>query len=367
VFFSAHGLGDSAHAIYDAILPGGGGVNNLLIQAKLGMNTDRWFARAVPHESWAGSAYYHLITYLVVAAGKLYGPGFPRPEFIDGSDMQRIVDWIAAEQARGKNCCVKTTTSNASRIARTALAAGVSLRGTKFVVSGEPFTDAKLAVIVEAGASATSRYSFTEGGIVGLGCANPAAHDEIHVFGHFLTVIERPDALLGGAIRPLLFTSLHPLATRLLLNVENGDYGVLQKRNCGCALERAGLSLHLSGIRSFEKFTGEGMNYFFGDLYDFVEKTLPAEFGGGPGDYQLAEEEDDGGQTRLTLRVDPRVENLDDVRMLTRLRDGLASGSWGNEFQARVWDGAGTLRIKREPPVASARGKILPLHTRKPS
>lgn len=365
-FFSAHGLYDSAHAIFDAILPGGGGVNNLLIQAKLGMNTDRWFALTVPHESRMGSAYYHLTTYLVVALGKLYGPGFPRPEFIDGVDMKPIVDWLAADLARGKSCCVKTTPSNATRIARTALAAGVSLRGTKFVVSGEPFTEAKLAVIAEAGASATTRYSFTEGGIVGLGCANPIAHDEIHVFGHFLTVVERHEHLGGGtAIRPLLFTTLHPLATRLLLNVENGDYGVLEKRDCGCALERAGLTLHLRGIRSFEKFTGEGMNYFFGDLYEFVEKTLPAEFGGGPGDYQLAEEEDDSGQTRLTLRVDPLIESLDEARLLARLRDSLGSGSWGNEFQARVWNGSGTLRIRRERPAASARGKILPLEVQK--
>jgi hypothetical protein len=366
-FFSAHGLFGASHAIYDAILPGGGGVNNLLIQAKLGMNTDRWFARTIPTESRLGGAYYYLTTYLVVAFGKRYGPGFPRPEFVDGRNVMSIVEWIAGELERGKICCVKTTPSNAMRIAQTALAAGVSLRGTKFIVSGEPFTEAKQAVIVDAGASATSRYSYTEGGIVGLGCANPIAHDEIHVFRHFLTLVERPEPLgRGSAIRPLLFTTLHPLATRLLLNVENGDYGVVDDRDCGCALQRAGLTLHLSGIRSYEKFTGEGMNYFYGDLYGLVEKTLPSEFGGGPGDYQLAEEEDESGQTRLTLRIDPRVGDVDEAVLITRLRQALGSGSWQKEFQARVWDRAGTLRIKREPPVASARGKIVPLqlHTR---
>src|SRR5215813_10139707 len=33
VFFSAHDLWSASHAVYDAILPGGGGVNNLLVYA----------------------------------------------------------------------------------------------------------------------------------------------------------------------------------------------------------------------------------------------------------------------------------------------------------------------------------------------
>jgi hypothetical protein len=107
------------------------------------------------------------------------------------------------------------------------------------------------------------------------------------------------------------------------------------------------------------------MNYFYGDLYELLEKVLPAEFGGGPGDYQLAEEEDESGQTRLTLRVDPRLGSVDETRLLACLQNGLARGSWGNEFQARVWEGAGTPRVRREPPVASARGKILPLQMRR--
>jgi hypothetical protein len=144
--------------------------------------------------------------------------------------------------------------------------------------------------------------------------------------------------------------------------VENGDYGVLEDRDCGCALGRAGLTQHLYRIRSYEKFTGEGMNYFFGDLYEFFEKTLPGEFGGGPGHYQLAEEEDETGQTRLTLRVHPEVPNLDEERLLRRLQGELAKGSRGNEFQVKVWQNARTLRIMRQEPHSSARGKILPLH-----
>jgi hypothetical protein len=134
------------------------------------------------------------------------------------------------------------------------------------------------------------------------------------------------------------------------------------RRDCGCALEKAGLPLHLHSIRSFEKFTSEGMNFFYGDLYELFEKTFPCEFGGGPGDYQLMEEEDDKGQTRLTLVVDPEVGALDEKMLLEKLRTAFSNGSRSNRFMTEVWESAGTFRILRQKPHASPRGKILPLH-----
>ncbi len=92
--------------------------------------------------------------------------------------------------------------------------------------------------------------------------------------------------------------------------------------------------------------------------------TLAITEGGGPGDYQLVEEEDPSGQTRLTLLVHPELGELDEQRLLTALQDGLAQGSRDNRFMAKVWQVAGTLRVRREAPHASLRGKILPLHIR---
>ncbi len=76
------------------------------------------------------------------------------------------------------------------------------------------------------------------------------------------------------------------------------------------------------------------------------------------------EEEDSTGQTRLTLLVHPEVGKLDEDRLLSRLMEGLAQGSRGNRFMSKLWQDAGTFRIKREIPFASPRGKILPLHIR---
>ena len=364
VFLSAHDLISSAHAIYDAILPSGGGLRNLLVRARLGIKTDRWFARNVPVGSPLVQGYHYLSTYLVVLMGKCYGPGFPRPEFIDIEDVGPIVQWVSEKRLQGQSCCIKTAASNATRIAREALRLGILLEGAKFIVGGEPFTDSKRELIRNIGASSTSHYAFSGGGTLGSGCASPRYTDEVHLNRHTFAVVQHSIAKSksGAAIRPLLFTTLSAIGPRLLLNVENGDYGILCARDCGCALERAGLTQHLYDIRSYEKFTSEGMNYFFGDLYQFFEKTLPPEFGGGAGDYQLVEEEDEQGQTRLTLRVHPDVPRLDETRLLRRLQEEFAKGSRANEFQAMVWRHAGTFRVRREVPYSSARGKILPLH-----
>jgi hypothetical protein len=367
VFFSAHGLFEYAHATYDGILPASGGMNNLLQHAKLGMNTDRWFARRMPNERLMEDWHMYLYTQLVVLMGNLYGPGFPAPRFIADGDMQAIIDWIAKQKSRKRNTCVKTAASNAVRIARAAFERSVDIEGTKFIVTGEPFTEAKNETLARVGASAVPFYSFTETANIGVGCAVPLCVDEVHLNQNLVTAVLHPAPLSfdEAEIRPLLFTTVHPRTGRMLLNVANGDYGVLESRDCGCALGAAGLRVHLYHIRSYDKFTSEGMNYFFGDLHDFFEKTLPTEYGGGPGDYQFVEEEDETGQTRLTLRVHPQAGDIDTGNLLKRVRDELGRGSRGRAFQARVWDQAGTFRVTREAPMASARGKILPLHFRR--
>ncbi|HEX5020916.1 MAG TPA: hypothetical protein VFX54_09670, partial [Candidatus Binatia bacterium] len=53
---------------------------------------------------------------------------------------------------------------------------------------------------------------------------------------------------------------------------------------------------------------------------------------------------------------------LDEAKLLIRLHQGLACGSRNHGFISKVWQDAGTFRVKREVPYASARGKILPLH-----
>jgi hypothetical protein len=363
VFSSAHNLSAYSHALYDGILPASA-VNHLLMNAKMGATTDCWFARKIPVNNRLDGWYHYLATHLIVLVGRCFGPGFPSPEFVNGEAAYGIVRWILEQKRVGKDCYIITVGSSAARIARAAKEMGVSLKGTKFNVAGEPFTETKENVIKYVDAVTTSRYSYGGGIPVGYGCAKPAYRDEVHVNQHLLAVISHPKPVdhTTTSIHPLLLTTLHPAAPRLLFNVQNGDYVTLEDRDCQCDLQKVGLTRHLYHIRSYEKFTSEGMNYFYGDLFEFVEQTLPSEFGGGPGDYQLVEEEDDSGQTRLTVVIHPEVGDVNEARVLVRLRDAFSNGSRGNRFMAGIWESAGTFRIKREVPYSSPRGKILPLH-----
>jgi len=363
VFLHAHDALSSAHAVYDSILPGTS-INHLLINAKVGKTTDRWFARKLSFKTSHSSRDQKLTTYTIVLAGKYFTPGFPRPEFIDIDKIDPIIDWVVEQRQLGTRCFITTIASCAARIASVALERGISLKDTKFYVAGEPFTEAKEEAIKKAEATATSRYSYGGNIAVGYGCAKPLERDEVHVNRHLLAVISHPIPVANGAqpIQPLLLTTLDSTAPRFLFNVESGDYATLSDRKCGCALEDVGLTQHLYRIRSYEKFTSEGMNYFYGDLFELFEKVLPADFGGAPGDYQLVEEEDRNGQTMLSLRVHPRVPNLSEDILLRRLHEELAKGPWGNQFTTTIWKETRTLRIKREIPYASPRGKLLPLH-----
>lgn len=182
VFFAAHDLFSYSHAVYDAILPSGGGVRNALSNARLGIGTDRWFARKIPRDSTLASWYHYLVTYLIVVCGKIFGPGFPKPEFIDVEEVHRIVAWVQQQKGEGKNCCITTTASNAVRIARVAWDTGVSLERTKFVASGEPLTEAKRELIERAGASVIPNFGFEDLAVkVGYGCAKPLYTDDLHV------------------------------------------------------------------------------------------------------------------------------------------------------------------------------------------
>jgi hypothetical protein len=338
----------------------------VLINGKLGVPVDRWFALTVAVHGALEHSYHYLNARVVAQMGNWFGPGLARPEYLDPGDLEPILDWILENQRRGKRCCIITVVSNATRIARRALEAGISLAHVTLAASGEPLTQAKKQLIEETGARIALRYG--PGGVYGtaLGCGNPYFIDEMHVPETMFTFVEQPRTVdYGGPpIHPLMQTTLHPTAPRFLLNVENGDYATMITRECGCPLQNVGFIQHVHTVRSFEKMTSEGMNYWGSDLFELLEDVIPSEFGGGPGDYQLVEEEDDRGQTRLTLVVHPNVGELNESRLLSRLQQGLAQGSRNHRFMSKRWQDADTFRIRRETPCASARGKVLPLHVK---
>lgn len=365
VFYAAHDLFPLAHAIYEPVVTGL--IYAHLTNARLGLRTERWFALRVTAHSRAEEAYHHMNARLVAAIGRWFGAGISDPEYVERGNIESVARWIDQNRRVGRGSCIRTVASNAARLSRRATDAGVSFEGTVFLVSGEPLTPIKKRIIEQTGARIVVRYG--PGGGVGaaMGCSRPAAIDDMHVPQSVWTFVERPSCMehTDPPIHPLLLTTLHPGAPRFLLNVENGDYATLTTSNCGCPLEQIGFTQHVHTVRSFEKLTSEGMNYFGTDLVELVENALPAEFGGGPGDYQLVEEEDETGRTRVILVVDPAVGALDEAHVLARLHLALSRGSRDRRFMATIWHDAGSYKMRRETPRASIRGKIPPLRVKR--
>jgi hypothetical protein len=68
-----------------------------------------------------------------------------------------------------------------------------------------------------------------------------------------LAVVQREGA--RAPVPALWLTTLHWRAPKVMVNVESGDYGVLERRRCGCVWDGLGFREHLHTIRSYEKLT----------------------------------------------------------------------------------------------------------------
>ena len=103
------------------------------------------------------------------------------------------------------------------------------------------------------------------------------------------------------------------------------------------------------------------------DLLRILEEVLPERFGGTTLDYQLQEEEDEHGLTRLVLAISPRVHLADEAEVVEFLLQQLSATSPMADAAGSVWRRAGTLRVVRREPVLTARTKFQSFHTvRKP-
>src|SRR5207249_4403021 len=188
--------------------------------------------------------------------------------------------------------------------------------------------------------------------------------DDLHFFrdSHVLVQRSRPVREFGQSVEAFLITSLQPWPPKVALNLEIGDYGRVEQRACGCALGAIGLQDHIADIRSHEKLTGEGMTFVKSHLTKAVEDVLPRCFGGSSLDYQLLEEEDRNGILRVFLLASPALGPLDPAEIEQTFLAELAQGSQLDAHMARTWAQAGTIKVRREAPVVTKAGKVLPFH-----
>ncbi len=271
---------------------------------------------------------------------------------------------MARTIARSGGCHLRAYVSLLVRVSQAARAEGLDLTGAVFGGGGEPPTPAKVGEILASGARYLPSYHVTELGRIGIPCLAPVEPNDHHFCLDHLAVIQNRRTVPGTEVEvdAFLFTTLLPSAPKLAINVESDDYGVVERRACGCPWQAEGLDVHVRGIRSFSKLTGEGMTLIGSDVLRLLEEVLPARFGGSSTDYQLVETEDERGLTRLSLRVSPSVPLESESALLEALLAGLAGASPAADMARATWQAAGTLRIERSEPIWTGRGKLMPLH-----
>jgi hypothetical protein len=351
-----------ASVVWFPILPATTGIMAGLMFQFAGLGLRRWFTPVtsakmkIPFRYTAATAYAR-------AMARLFGLRVPAPEALAVSEAETVARTIHDLITTEGHCVLATYVSLAVRVAIAARENGLDLSGALFIGAGEPPTPAKVRAIRSCGASWLATYGLTEGGMVGLGCMNPSSENDLHVWRDAWAVTQNPVQVPGSnlMVDAFCFTSLLSVAPKIMLNVELDDYGVLERRDCGCPMQTAGFPDHVRDIFSFRKLTGEGMTLVGSTMLKILEEVLPREFGGSALDYQLVEEEDANGFTRLTIVISPDVGELDDAAVMETVLDEVSRDSPGADLARAIWRDAGTLRIRRADPTWSTLGKLLSL------
>jgi hypothetical protein len=360
--FDAVGGAGWEHAVWG--VPGGSSMVVLLEFAAFAGRVSRWFSQIDPrlpnlHPRYRWSA-------RVMRWGSIGAPTrLPSLEYAPLAEPAPILRWIDAVRRAGRTPHLHTHCSSAVRLCHAAEAAGMRLDGVHFTAASEPTTAVRLATIRRARATCWPQYASVEAGVAGRGCLAAEAPDEVHVHEDRLALIQPdptdvPPGLTAGS---LLTTSLRSTATAvILLNVSMGDVANLDRRRCGCPLERLGWALHLRDIRSVEKLTAGGMTFLDTDVIRVLEEVLPGQFGGGPTHYQLVEEEDADGRPDLRLLVDPAIGPLASEAVAEAFLSAISTGHGAHLLMSLAWHDARLLRVERRAPFVTASGKILHLH-----
>jgi hypothetical protein len=339
LLLEAHGLREAPLAFWMPGPPGIAGLHNLLAHAKLGRPPERWFSTSPAPRRGDGLA-FGVDRGWRLARRFLPGLG-PAPEWVPAERAAEVARWLAGSS---QPAALKCFASSALRVAGAAVAAGLDLSRSVVFAGGEPLTAARRDYLAACGLRVYARYAATEAGFIGGACPHGEDGGEMHLYADRLAVVG-PEP--GGEAAPFAFTSLSLAAPKVLLNVELGDHGRLRLRDCGCALGRAGLGLHLRDVHSPAKIALEGVKLGELDVTRLAEEAM-RDLGGNPDEMQLWLGSGTGGASRLTLVLAPGAA-IDPAALERRLRERLAGFPGGGALAARLWFESGALTIERRP------------------
>jgi hypothetical protein len=354
----ATGLESRPCVLLRASPPSTTGLRVLLLQARAERLPVKWFSPSKAGWNRQGLQGRALMVYTLLI-GRLIGRPLARPEHI--LNTKQVVDYLADGVRRGTPFQVECGASEWVRICLAAEKLGANISGTAFRGGGEPYTEGKAGVLERVGASGYPSYAMQEAGGLSKACGRPMAPDDMHLMTNRVAMLQLPVSLdFGLEVQGFFHTSLTTSAPKLMLNVESGDYGVMEERACGCLWQELGFTMHVHTVRSYEKLTSGSVMFMGSMLHRLLEETLPNRFGGSPLDYQLVEEEEDG-VPRVSVIVSSRVGPVSEMEVVETVLDSLGFADWSRR-QADLWRQNNTLRVQRREPYATRAGKILPLH-----
>ncbi|HEX7587124.1 MAG TPA: hypothetical protein VF478_02305 [Anaerolineae bacterium] len=360
----ANGVARHPWALWHPILPGPG-FGLLMMNAPYGVPADVWYSPIGWRDS-KGWIKYGITTVYMTLCSNLLGLRIPFPRIVK-LDQALVVAQRLSKMLKTKgNCVLITSVSAGLRVCLAAEQAGLDLTGVTTWLFGEPLTQTKAEPMRRVGARVMSSYGMVEASTVGHACGRPVSIDDLHLAKDSVALVTHPHLVegLGVTVPSFNITGLQQRASRILLNFETDDYGIVEERHCGCELEAVGTT-HLREIRSYSKLVGEGVTLVGNEMLRILEQVLPSRFGGSPLDYQLVEEEDDKGLTRLYLAISPRVEIADEAQVVEVLLNALRESSPMADAARTLWEQARTIQIKRQEPVWTNTAKLKPLHIRR--
>jgi hypothetical protein len=357
-----HGFLGQPKAIWNPILPTGAGLGQILRGVWSDQVPLRWFSPGSTRDLNT-SLLYRFYTYSLMVFLRRQGVPAPWPEWVPVEQGIKVAQWAVKMVKEHGGCVINTYPSLALRVSLAAQEYGLDLTGLTLTGAGEPTSDAKWRGITRSGPRWVPYYSLTEAGNIGMGCANPQDGNDVHWMKGQVGMIQYPRQLPESdlTVNSFYYTTLRRTPTKVLLNMESDDFGVVEERPCGCPFEELGLTQHIRHIRSFAKLTAEGMTVAGTAMVRILEHVLPDRFGGTALDYQLQEAEDEQGFTRYDVVVHPKVQLEDEQALLRAVWEGLKQAGPGEDVSQSMWQQAQTFRIKRAEPIWGTGGKFHPL------
>lgn len=352
-------------AVWLPVFPSAAGYGAVMKQTAGGNRPERWFSQ-VPVDLAGIEGHKQLANKAIPALNALARTGLPSPEHVPTSDPEPVVEWMLDGLRRSDRVAIAGYASSLTAAARWACDRGIRLDGVVAFPASEPVTKGKLDAMRASGMTAFPAYAFVPEGTVAITCSD-FDDEQYHVWDQDLAVVaRRRDRGDGTEVDAFCWTSLAIEAPRVLLNVENDDFGhVDHDVACGCPLGELGLSTRLTDIRGMSKVVAAGIS-IDGSTFDrLCEELLPARIGGGAGDYQFVED-DTRGQTVIQLRIRPDIGTFDEAAVLDLVRRTIEADELG-VLASSVWGDEGHVRVVRTDPIVTRAGKQLAYERLQPS